>query len=314
MLRKLLATSALGLVMATLLPGCIIHQQAFYVSPFNGNSEGYHTQPLHTDSAHTAVFARANYFSGAANDNGTDNISGANASIYVAQHQGMLQWYYGLDATLGSYHLGTWDTGYSSPYFFGRTLPPGHAQLLNDYSGSKTFGGAGFSGGINAVTPMGQGEWRFLGIETALHQEFGDYLHFRRKIPDSLVSFIVRKPFFGTMGLTSEWVFRTVHGDFGFRIAGGWTLGPSYNNITIDDSLGFQRLHYSYFGFSAHYTYDRWTIWYRGESARKGSSNQIGFTWRLGRPRTPAKEYRPPPPHPPHPPLPSWLPHHPGGD
>ena len=46
----------------------------------------------------------------------------------------------------------------------------------------RTFAGAGFSGGFNAVVPMGQGEWRFLGIETALHQEFGDYLHFCRHL------------------------------------------------------------------------------------------------------------------------------------
>jgi hypothetical protein len=318
MLRKLLAAAASGLAIASFLTGCFpIHQQAYYVSPFNGNSEGYHTQPLHTDSVHTAVFTRANFFHGAANDNSTDHFSGANASIYLAQHQGILQWYYGLDASLGSYRLGTWDSGYSGTFFVSRTLPPGHAQMLDAYSGPKTFGGVGFSGGINGVIPMGQGEWRFLGIETALHQEFGDYLHLRRKIPDTLVTYIVRQPFFGTLGLTSEWVIRTYHGDFGFRIAGGWTLGSAYNNLNIYDNLDGQHLSYGYSSFSAHYTYDRWTFWYQGESSKKGSSSQVGFIWRLGNPRAPAKkhlEHRQPPPHPPHPGLPSWMPHHPGGD
>ena len=291
------------------------HQQAFYVSPFNGNSEGYHTLPMHTDTTRTAVYARISGYGGKANDLNTDHFGGANASFYVARHGSWWQSYYGLDGTLGSYGLGTWQV--RDPGTFNFILyngppapPPPTAGQLNTYTGGYTYGGLGVSGGVNGVIPMGQGEWRVLGIETAVHRELGDYWRLRRNLPDSVASYIVRNAFFGTAGLTTEWIFRTSTGDFGFRLAGGWTLGNNYQHPGVYDSLNESRLHYGGYGsFIAHYTLGRYTLYYLSERAAKGWSLQAGVIFRFDHPRLPAKKriYHERPPLPPRPRLPFGL-------
>src|SRR5579872_851868 len=91
------------------------HQQAFYVSPFNGNANDYHALPARNDSVHTAVYGGFSWFSGTANVHRNDDVSAARFSLYAAQHQGCFQWYYGGDLTLGNYRMNTWDT--SNPIF-----------------------------------------------------------------------------------------------------------------------------------------------------------------------------------------------------
>ena len=79
------------------------HKQAFYASHFNGNSEAYHTLPMHTDTARTAVYARASGFGGQANDLNTDHFGGGSFSIYLAQHGSWWQSFYGIEGTFGCY-------------------------------------------------------------------------------------------------------------------------------------------------------------------------------------------------------------------
>ena len=299
------------------LSGCdtLPHQQAFYVSPFNGSAQEYHTLPLHTDTATTAVYARAAGHIGSANDLGNDHFSGGNVSLYVAHHGSWWQSYYGVDGTLGCYSLGTWTSRDPQSFNFilydGRPAPPpATASQLNSYTGGYTYGGFGASVGFNGVIPMGQGEWRVLGVETALHQEIGDYLHLRRRLADSVASYIVRNPFYGTAGLTTEWVFRTTTGDFGFRLAGGWVLGASYHPYAIYDSLAGEPLRYENYGtFAAHYTTGKYTVYWQAETASKAHSYQLGFIYRFGNARLPAKKrsYRERHPLPRHPPLPFGL-------
>lgn len=154
---KLTPVLARCLITGSLLSSCLTayHQQAYYTSPFNGSSERYHTLPLHTDSVRTAFFAQGSLFTGAANDFSTDDLSGGTLSAYVAQHQGIWQWWAGLDLTAGSYSLGNWHSRYTTNYFFvnydRQFLAPVTADQLNALSGSRFFGGAGFSGGVNAV-------------------------------------------------------------------------------------------------------------------------------------------------------------------
>lgn len=298
-------------------------QQAFYVSPFNGASDGYHALPMHTDTVNTAAYVRVSGFGGNANDLQTDHFGGANASFYLAHHGDWWQAYYGVDGTLGGYTLGTWrpqertnfDRLYYNPIgiFFlqdNSYRMPAKADQLNTYSGAYTYGGLGFSGGFNAVTAMGQGEWRFIGIETALHQEFGQYRNLRQNMPDSIAGYINRNPFYGTLGLTTEFVFRTTTGDFGFRLADGWILGSGYHTTGVYDSSMGQPLHYSSYGtFTAHFTIGRYTVYYQASSASKASSSQLGFIYRFGDARLPAKKrfHHERPTRPPHPRLPFGL-------
>jgi hypothetical protein len=275
------------------LPGCLfpIPQHAYYVSPLNGNNETYHPLPLREDSAHTAFYANANFFAGSANEQGTDYFNGGRLSLSAAHHFDMLQFYYGVDGTLGSYHLGHWHDGYTGPLIGGYpTSAPRNANILNSYSGPRTFGCAGFQAGINGVIPVRQGEWRFLGLETSLNREFGDYLSFRKNLADSLASLNIRNPFFTSLGLTSEVVGRTRHGEFGIRLAKGWVLGSAYQRSNVFDDLSAHYLRYNYFNGSFHYTYDRYTGYFQVDGGTKGSSIQVGLQFRLNKPRLPAKE------------------------
>jgi hypothetical protein len=307
----------LCLAAGPLLSSCVTayHQQAYYTSPFNGSSESYHALPLHTDTNKTAFFVQGSAFTGAANDLQTDGLAGGSVSAYLAQHQGIWQWWGGLDLTAGSYTLGNWHPRFVGNGFFNydrEFLPPATSNELNALSGSRFFGAAGFSGGVNAVIPMGQGEWRFLGVETNLHQEFGDYLHLRRHLADSLATYIVRQPFFGTAGLTSEWIFRTKQGDFGFRLGYGWVLGAAYHPSNLFDSVSQSDLHFHYTSLAFHYTFGQNTLYVLGENGAKSGSVRLGFIFRLGRPRAPAKQKneslreRPAPSSPRRPPWPPW--------
>jgi hypothetical protein len=269
------------------LTGCtIFRQHAYYVSPFNANSQTYHPLPMHSDSARTAFYAQASYLTGNANDNGTDQLKGVATSAFVAHHFGRFQTYYGLDLVLGCYNVGKYDTGITKVFFPGRiSLPPLAAPELDKYAGGRSFGGVGFSGGINMVKPFRKGEWRFIGLEATLHREFGDYLSFRKKLPDSLTAVNVRSPFFATVGYTTEIICRTPHGEFGFRLGNGMILGGAY--LHLRDSLKGDELSYSYINLASHYTYERYTGYAQMETGYKGLSFHLGFVYRFGRPRLP---------------------------
>lgn len=278
-----------------LLPGCLtIPQHAYYVSPLNGNSEGYHPLPLREDSVHTVFYAGGSFFTGSANERGKDYFNGGRLSLSAAHHYGMFQFYYGVDGTLGSYTLGRWDSLYTYSLIPILTVPPFHANILNSHSGPKTFGSAGFQTGINAVVPVRGGEWRILGLETSLNREFGDYLSLRKKLPDSIVSLDIRSSFFGTFGISSEMIGRTRQGEFGFRISNGWTLGTAYRNLYVKGNYGGPYLHYDYFTLSFHYTYRQYTGFMLLNAATKATSFQMGLHYRLNRPRLPPKGERRP--------------------
>jgi hypothetical protein len=268
------------LLASALIYGCgaTRHEQAYYVSPFNANTGGYHPLPLLRDSATNAFYAQADYFGGAANTNRNDNFKGGKTSIYWAHCSKVLQWYSGVDLSLGAYHVRSWDTG----GFWNYNLPPRNYRQLDADTGRKFFGGTGFSTGINYVIPIGGGdEWRVLGVETTLYREFGDYQRFRAKLPDSLAALNVRDRFYGMAGLTTEVIGKLRDGDLGFRVAAGWVLGPRYNNLNLYDSIQGRLLEYKYFSFSFHYTTGRLTGYTQIDKGTKAVTGHLGFVYRL---------------------------------
>ena len=281
------------------LTGCIGYRQhASYVSPFNGNSQTYHPLPLSTDSVRKAVYAQAALMAGNANDNNTDQLKGATGSVFVANHFGKFQSYYGVDLTMGCYDLRKYDTGSTNSFFGGGiSLPPYSAPQLAKYAGGRFFGGVGISGAINMVKPFHNGEWRYIGLEGTLHREFGDYLSFRKKVPDSLAPVLVRNPLFATIGYTTEIIGRTHKGEYGFRLANGMVLGGAY--LHLHDTTGTEELGYIYVNLAFHYTYERYTGYVQMETGYRGISYHLGFVYRFGRPRLPAREPSGLPPHPP---------------
>ena len=292
------------------LTGCLADRQhASYVSPFNGNSQTYHPLPMSTDSTRRAIYAQAALMAGNANDNNTDQLKAATASAYVTNHFGKFQSYYGLDLTMGCYDVRKYDTGNNNAIAFARySLPPYTAPQLSKYTGGRFFGGIGISGGINMVKPFHNGEWRYFGLEGTLHREFGDYLSFRKKLPDSLAPILVRSPLFATIGFTTELIGRTHKGEYGFRLGNGMVLGGAY--LHLHDTIGTEELAYMYVNLAFHYTHERYTGYVQMETGRRGITYHLGVVYRFGRPRLPPKERSRLPPHPPrgH----SLFPPHPG--
>ena len=284
------------LAVATLLilPGCAVHRQAYFVSPFNGNNNEYLTLPTVADSAHTAFYSSLSFGAGSANDFGTDQYRSAQGHIYAAHEFGLFQFHYGLNLSLGSYSMGKWNVDTSRPGYYNPSasinLP--YAAQVNAYSGTHFFGGIGFQGGINAVIPARNAEWRFLGVETSLRREFGDYLAVRGKMPDSIATLINRDPLFATIGLNSEVVIYDRQGEWGFRMAFGWALGSAYTDPGIYDNASGRFLHFKYWNLSFHYTYRRLTGYFQLNEATKSSGGLFGLNYRLwASARKTAKDY-----------------------
>jgi hypothetical protein len=266
-----------------ILPGCAIHRQAYYVSPFNGNNNEYQPLPTQVDG-HSALYSSMAFSSGQTNDLGTDHYWSLNTSVCAAHQFGLLQFHYGANLSLGSYTMGKWYVDSVRRSIYGYNPPSDdlpYASQLNTRSGPHFFGGVGFLGGINGNLPFEVGEWRFLGVETSLAHEFGDYLAVRRQMPDSIATLINRNPLFATIGLNTELVLYGRHGEAGFRFAYGWALGPEYSNPGIHDNTTDKTLHFTYFNASFHYTYRQITGFVQVTDATKSSGIVLGINYRL---------------------------------
>jgi hypothetical protein len=250
-----------------MLPGCK-NQAYFFVSPFNGNNLEYHPIPKVGDSIHTALYSSLTYSNGSANYSGNDYLWSLHSSVHAAHQYDNVQFHYGLGLTLGTYVMGRWQVD---------TAP---AVQLNTYSGPHFFGGVGFQGGINGVMPFDRGEWRYLGVETSVTQEFGNYLAVRKQLPDSIVTLLDRSPLFATAGINTELVGHTRQGEFGFKWAFGFALGHSYSNPGVGDGNG-NPLRYKYFNFTFHYTYRRFTSYLQVNDATYANLVFLGIDYRL---------------------------------
>lgn len=274
----LLAAVAVGVLPV----GCSTPQQAYYVSPFNGNNSDYHTLPKQGDSVHAALYGGASFIKGTANNKSTDDFYGVHANLYAGHSYTNVQLYYGGSLSAGSYDMGHWS--YSPAYptsYQGGQAYYANTDQLNTYSGGHSFGGVGFQGGINGVVPVGIGEWRLLGVETSVMHEWGNYLSTRRQMPDSIATLINRNATFATMGITSELVAHVREGEFGFRWAYGIALSHGYANPGVYDNQSGGSLHYNYFNFTFHYTHQRVTGYFQLNEATKSSGGQVGVNFRL---------------------------------
>ena len=262
---------------ALLISGCSTPKQAYYVSPFNGNNSEYHPIPKQGDSVHAAVYGNFSFFKGNANYSGIDDYWGMNSSVYAAHSYTNLQFYYGATLSLGSYDMGHWTGAQPTPGGY----TSGNPEQLNLLTGGHSFGGLGFQGGINAVIPIPIGEWRLLGVETSVMHEFGNYLSVRQHMPDSIATMVIRSATFATVGASSELVGHTREGEFGFRWSYGVALGNEYINPGVYDLSSGSTLHYTYFTFSFHYTYQRMTGFLMLNQATKSSGWQTGVNFQL---------------------------------
>jgi hypothetical protein len=175
--------------------------------------------PQLSENTRTGNYLNGNFAIGGAN-RGKDNVFNFKGEFYRAHAFGIFEAYYGAELALGSYTVAK-----QQPL-----LPTSQDSIiintLNKNIGNKFFGGYGFNGGISIIVPVsyGRGEWRVVGIETSLKNEFGQYLQFRKQLPDSVATANMNYSFFPTIGFASEFISNGKKGSIGYKVATGWCL------------------------------------------------------------------------------------------
>ncbi len=255
------------------LASCDI-RQAFYVSPYNGNHNPYHPIPLKEDSIKSAAYVGLAISNGTANDRKTDGTLTFFTSISRAHNFGNFQGFYAANISFGNYKVAPFSSSEASNF---------DPAVINQNAGNKFFGSTGIDGGINFVLPVGNAEWRVLGIETSVQQEFGNYASFRRKLTDKDADFIVRNKLFATAGGYTELVGAIANGSLGLKLAAGSVLGSKYHNLLLQDETTGGRLRYNYTNLTFHLTKKRFTGYTQLNFAQKSQSLFFGINYRLGK-------------------------------
>jgi hypothetical protein len=261
-------------LLCTILFGSCTLRNLYYVSPYNGTAAPYHAIPLSADSIKSSTSAGGDLYFGSANEDGSDNVFLFSGNISRTAQLNHFQAYYGLDLSLGNYEVVKVDSFNNSSSV--------NFAAINSMDGNKFFEGLGASGGINFVFPFKGGEWRVLGLELSSHREFGDYLNFRDKLPDSAATLIVKNDYFTTWGFYSEILSKTNYGNWGFRFSSGRIIEPDYNNLGIYDARTNRLLRYSYINLATHFTWDKWTTYMQLNFATKATGVKFGAVYQLG--------------------------------
>ncbi len=189
------------------LTGCV--RQVYLQSPLQATDHPYRSIPMVSDGIKNSVYASASIVGGGANQNLRDGIFQFQGSVHRAHTWQHFQAFYGLTGMIGNYHVAE-ATSYTLNGDPIRTPGP-----WNRYTAALgAFGGAGF------VIPFGSGsEWRVFGVETSYQREFGDYLQYRRKFPDSVATIVGRENYFHTVGMSTNIIkrFRKSGNTFGYK-------------------------------------------------------------------------------------------------
>jgi hypothetical protein len=262
---------------------CLEHRQGMYLSPMNSQSGLYHTIPFKSDSLKSAVYGSLIYTTGTANDKGKDWIHAGQASIYRSHNLGNFQAFYGANITLGVYGISEF---YNSNYTAGQAgMIGGSDQPIDTFyhipAHNYSFGSYGISGGINGVKSSGRTEWRYLGFETTLQNEFGDYYSFRKNLQDSAANIIFKHHLTGTIGIYTDALWRNNHKtQFGFKFALNMLMNPTSNYSRLNTYSIFL---VSFFSTTFHITANQFIGFMQGNFGTKAASFQIGTSYRLGK-------------------------------
>jgi len=273
-----------------LFQGCVVTSQSYYLSPQNANSNPYHNIPLVSDSIKGATYGSFVFTAGNANYQGSDYLSVFQTSIYRSNNFGRVQAYYAANFTLGVYNIGEF---YNINYryyhsFFGPISNP-FDTVYHIPASHSTFGSYGFAGGINYVIPFSKGEWRALGVETSMQNEFGNYSSFRNSLPDTAATVIFRKKFTATVGLYTDILWRDHHhNEWGFKFALGEIISPQ-SNYTINKNAVYSTatttniFPLGYFSTALHFSKGPYSGFMQVNLGTYADNFQIGVSYRLGK-------------------------------
>ncbi|MFI5124303.1 MAG: hypothetical protein ACHQDF_03195 [Chitinophagales bacterium] len=192
--------------------------RAYFMSPMDINGNSYHTLPMVGDSQKSATYSNLTFNAGGSNQHLRDDVLGGKLEIHRAYQFDHFQAYYGGGLSLGNYHVGD-VYRFSNGYYNAMNDTVYHYQTKDRF-----YGIYGINGGINLVIPFanGKGEWRAIGLETSFQKEFGDYIKYRKEIPDSVFDILATYNQAFELGGMTEIVGKTRHGtEFGYKIALG---------------------------------------------------------------------------------------------
>lgn len=260
-----------------LFTGC--YRQNYYLSPFQSNSNTYHVMPLKSDSVSSASYIHGGFATGGSNDY-RDNVFAFTSEYYRTNSFGSFEAYYGANFSLGSYNVK--DYLYSSTASLRDSFT---VKTINNLAGKKFFGGYGLKGGIALVVPYSKrgGEWRILGVELNMENEFGQYLNFRKHLPDSVAQANMNASFFPTICFTTEAVARSKHYALSYKLSvGGSFRKDNLNYLPNPARNGEPFKAPGFFGQTINYTRDRgWSIYDQLTFASHAVFFQLGFIKKL---------------------------------
>jgi hypothetical protein len=253
--------------------------RAYYLNPFNANSQNHHAIPLQSDTFRTATYVNCNLSVGGANDVLRDETIIFNTAVYRSHTFEMFNLYYGADLSLGNYNV--------MPY-----KGKGNGMdtaIINRLAGNKFTGSYGIDAGVNVVLPFaGGGEWRIVGLEACVRNEFGDYLQFRERLPFEAANVIDRNHVLVTLGLATDIIFRVKHhSSMGLKFALGKSIfmdKAQWAGTYISQSYSRGDLYtpgYGYFTQTTHFTIKRYTGFLQSNIGTQAFSFQMGMSYRL---------------------------------
>jgi hypothetical protein len=245
-----------------ILTGC--ETPDYLLSPLHSNSHPYYTIPVRADSIKSAIYANIHYTVGHANFNSRDDMYDFQGSLSRSHNFGYIQAYYAANITIGNYGVHDYTNTYIS-----------YPQT------DRYFGAYGFNGGVNFVAPLDKKGSEFrVGIETSLQKEFGDYLNFRKSLPDSSIDILDKESFVKTVGIYFDFIrkARKSGNEIGYKLGFGNSY-PSEGTFTGDDS----RVSPAYVSNTFHFAKDRFNGFTQLNIGTKAYSFQIGAGYRLSK-------------------------------
>ena len=253
-----------------LLSSCI--ESSYFHSPIQGNNIAYHAIPVASDSIKSATYASTAIAVGGMNNRLRDNVFTFQAGLHRAHVINHVRLNYGASLALGSY-----DIDQSSFYSY---YPGGTA---GQRTGGTFFGGYNLFGGVSFATRTGRkSEWRFIGVEGGLFNEFGTYYNFRKNLPDSQATEIDKKKYLGSIGLNTEFVFKGRSGNnWGIKIAAGSYLKRLHYYDQYQGAYHHSYDDLIYFSDTFQFTFRKNTIYYQINIATHAVHFQVGYNFRL---------------------------------
>ena len=252
-----------------------ITPRAYFMSPMDINGNPYVTLPAITDSQKSATYGNLAINGGGSNQTLKDGVIGGRLSIHRGYRFGNFQAYYGGGLSMGNYNV-------HDAYHFGNLYYNSMNDTSYHYRASNNFYGSyGLNGGMNLIIPFanGRGEWRVIGFETSFQKEFGDYINYRKRLPDSAFNILATYGHMFTLGGTTELVGISRHGTaIGYKFALGTILFPVGNYLGDESNF---RPYYMY--HTLHLTRGKVTGFLQFNIGAHAASLQFGVNYNLSK-------------------------------